>query len=236
MLEPCSLCGPSGPPSSHCPLTTSSLSLGQSLEPVIPKLISGIPKLSPLSPSIYSWALAVTHTGRMKGEAPEPQGWEVLGVGLGSCELAPWGFIRNWGSVQPHDLLLRVPDLDPLPSGFCQQPPVSAPPQSCPCCCPADCSSLAPPPPIGRGPAPEHPCPPSGSPLLPLPPLPAKRRTGCFCSTQCSSLFNRLFAQAVPSARNAFPCCGSQGERALLLFKPQSVSSMTSSDGLPECL
>ena len=43
----------------------------------------------------------------------EPPGWEVLGVGLGSCELAPWGFILNWGSVQPHDLLLRVPDLIP---------------------------------------------------------------------------------------------------------------------------
>lgn len=57
----------------------------------------------------------------------EPQGWEVLGVGLGSCELAPWGLILNWGSVQPHDLLQRVPDLIPSPRDSANSPPVSAP-------------------------------------------------------------------------------------------------------------
>lgn len=151
-------------------------------------------------------------------------------MGLGSCELAPWGFILNWGSVRPHDLLLRVPD-DPLSSGFCQQPACLGSPQSCPRRSPVDCSSLAPHSLQDEAPFLNIPAHPLALLSFTSLPLPAKRRTDVSGVHSALPLFNSLFAQAVPSAWNAFPCCGPRAN-ALLLFKPQFVSS-TSSDRLP---
>lgn len=80
-LEPLSLCGP-GPPSpapSHHLKPQSRAEFGASDSPNSfrdSQIVS-------LSPSIYGWALALTHTGRMKGEALRATGMGGVGGGAG---------------------------------------------------------------------------------------------------------------------------------------------------------